>query len=987
MPELVQCPACRADTPAGSNRCLKCGSLLDLGDLTGESGVPAGWALDPRKGGGAHPAADTKFPPGSVLAGRYEILQILGEGGMGAVYQAKDRELDRLIALKVIRSELASRPEVLKRFKQELILARKVTHKNVVRIFDLGESEGTKFITMEFIEGRDLKSILDEKGKLPPEEAIAIMRQICRGLAAAHGEGVIHRDLKPQNIMVEASGRASIMDFGIARSIEQSGLTASGVMVGTPDYMSPEQAKGAGVDSRSDLFALGLIFYEMLTGKSAYIADTALGKLLKRTQERPAPPSKVDESVPQQLSEICVKCLEIDPNNRFQKAEDILKALDPEGSRSRDGVTSAGTLPGVGTLPLTWRQLAVAGAVFLVLASALVLYLHKRFAPPPAARAPITVLLADFDNKTRDPVFDGTLEPMMSIALEGAPFISAFERGSAHKVGAKLQPGATRLDEALARLVAVREGVNVVVAGDISQQSGEYRLSIRAVDAVNGKPIAAQTLSASSKEDVLPTLSKLATRVRSALGDTTPESAQLAAAETFTAGSLEAAHSYAEAQDFTWSGKWDDAIRSYSRAVELDPTFGRAYAGLAAMQDNLGHHEEAEKYYQLALAQIDRMTPREKFRTRGGYYLTLASRNPEKAIEEFSQLAKQYPADTVGIANLALAYFYKRDMPKALEEGRRAVENNPKNLVQRNNLALYAMYAGDFDAAAKEVQTLLQLNPGFAKGIAALALIQLAQGQIPQSTETYKKLQGLNPWGVSQAATGLADIALYEGRLANAADILEKGGSEDLTNKDSGSAANKLSTLATTRLAMGRKGPALAAAERALAQSHQEDVLYVVALVDLQAGAEAKARALAADLSKRTGPDPQAYAKLIEGEILLARGNAREALPVFEQAKKIADTWLGRFAIGRAYLAAGQFTEAYTEFETCQKRRGEATSVFLDDVPTYRYFPPVFYYFGRAQQGLKSAGATDSYKSFLSIKEKGDGDPLVADARRRLAAR
>jgi tetratricopeptide (TPR) repeat protein len=418
--------------------------------------------------------------------------------------------------------------------------------------------------------------------------------------------------------------------------------------------------------------------------------------------------------------------------------------------------------------------------------------------------------------------------------------------------------------------------------------------------------------------------------------------------------------------------------------VQLDPNFGRAYAGLAAMQNNLGHREEAVKYYQLALAQIDRMTPREKYRTRSGYYL--ATRDQEKAIEELSELVKQFPADSAGIANLALAYFYKRDMPRALEEGRRAVEINPKNVLQRDNLALYAMYAGDFDTAAREEEAVLQLNPSFAKGLATLALAQFAQGHIPQSTETYQRLQGLSAWGASQAATGLADIALYEGRFSNAAEILEKAVAGDLANKDAEGAANKLSTLAVTLAAMGRKGPAISAAERALAQSRPEGVLYVASLIYFEGGAEAKARALAAELGKRTEPDPQAYAKLVEGEILLAGGNAPEAIQAFEQARKIADTWPGRFALGRAYLAAGKFTEAYTEFETCQKRRGESTSVFLEDLPTYHYYPPILYYFGRAQEGLKSAGAADSYKSFLAIKEKSEADPLVADARRRFAS-
>src|SRR5580700_6952440 len=207
---------------------------------------------------------------GDVLGGRYEILQLLGEGGMGAVYKASDRELDRFVALKVIRRELASNPSILARFKQELLLAHQVTHRNVIRIYDLGEADGVKFITMEFIEGKDLRSLIKEKQKFAPEEAVEIIQQVCQALDAAHSVGVIHRDLKPQNIMRDGSGRILVMDFGLARTLEGDGMTQTGAIVGTMEYMSPEQALAKDLDQRSDLFALGLIFYELLTGEAPF---------------------------------------------------------------------------------------------------------------------------------------------------------------------------------------------------------------------------------------------------------------------------------------------------------------------------------------------------------------------------------------------------------------------------------------------------------------------------------------------------------------------------------------------------------------------------------------------------------------------------------------------------------------------------------------------------------------------------------------------
>ena len=240
-----------------------------------------------------------------ILSQRYEILQILGEGGMGAVYKAKDRELNRTVALKVIRADLAKHPAIIDRFKQELLLAHQVTHRNVIRIYDLGEAEGMKFITMEYIEGEDLRSLLLDNKKFAPAEAVEIMEQVCRALEAAHSVGVIHRDLKPQNIMQDKSGRIVVMDFGLARTLEGDGMTQTGALVGTMEYMSPEQALGKQLDQRSDLFALGLILYELLTGQMPFKAESAVASLIKRTQERAAPLSDHDNTHPAYAKQYC----------------------------------------------------------------------------------------------------------------------------------------------------------------------------------------------------------------------------------------------------------------------------------------------------------------------------------------------------------------------------------------------------------------------------------------------------------------------------------------------------------------------------------------------------------------------------------------------------------------------------------------------------------------------------------------------------------
>jgi serine/threonine protein kinase/tetratricopeptide (TPR) repeat protein len=297
-----------------------------------------GWSVPVQKLTATDPGA--ALEPGMMLGERYEILRSLGEGGMGAVYKARDHELDRMVALKVIRPELAGHPDILRRFKQELILARQVTHKNVVRIFDLGTADGRKFITMDFIEGRDLKSILNERGKLPAVEAVPIAQQICRGLEAAHVEGVVHRDLKPQNIMVDGAGRVWLMDFGLARSMELSGLTRTGVLMGTPDYMSPEQARAEKVDARSDLFSLGIIFFEMLTGRLPFQADTLMAKLLQRVQQRAVAVTEIDPTIPAGVSAVVAKCLEPDVTKRYQSIHEVLDDLIGDTKSMGSGTSS-----------------------------------------------------------------------------------------------------------------------------------------------------------------------------------------------------------------------------------------------------------------------------------------------------------------------------------------------------------------------------------------------------------------------------------------------------------------------------------------------------------------------------------------------------------------------------------------------------------------------------------------------------------------------
>ena len=933
-------------------------------------------------GSGFSSQSSSLLPPGAVLGQRYVILQILGQGGMGAVYKARDREVDRVVALKVIRPDLAGNAAIIDRFKQELVLSHQVTHKNVVRIYDLGEADGVKFITMEYIEGKDLRTLIQETTAFSPEEAVETMRQVCRALEAAHAVGVIHRDLKPQNIMRDNQGRVVVMDFGLARSLDSNdGMTQTGAVIGTMEYMSPEQGLGKPLDQRSDLFTVGLIFYELLTGKMPYKSDSALASLLKRTQERAAPVSQHNSKIPSALSNIVAKCLEPDLKTRYQHVVEVLSDLEAwQGKDAAVSLQFPAVKPWAQTVPWTWIG---AVAAVLVLAAAGFFYTRSRSGASSAQPAPVTLLVADFDNQTSDAVFDGTLEPTFNLALESASFINSFSRGQAHTVGAQLRPGTTALDEPLARLVAVREGIGAIIAGSVSRNGNGFKITSKAIDAVTGKTIAEAESEADNKEDVLRSVGKLAAHIRSALGDTTPESVQLAKAETYSTGSLEAAHEYAVAQDLQAAGKFQDAKEHYSKTIELDPDMGRAYAGRAAVMGTLGHRNESLKDYQMAMARIDRMTDREKYRTRGGYYLLV--REPKKAIEEYSALVKQFPSDDAGYSNLALSYFYLHDMTKAVEEGRHAVEIYPNEVFSRINVALYATYAGDFAAGAKEASAIVQGDPNNAYAYRALALSQFGEGKIADASNSYSKLGGLGADNASVASLGVADIALYQGRVSEAIATLDKGVAADMAQKDAASAATKLVAMAYANWLGGHDTQAVAAADRAVALDKETNVLFAAGRIYVDGGQPAKALSLASQLSNSIESDPQLYGKLLEGEARLKRGETKDAIRLFQAAQTLSDTWLGHFDLGRGYLEAGLFTEADSEFETCIKRNGEASAVFLDDLPTFRLLPPLYYYLGRAQEGLKSPAARDSYRKFVSLQEQGTG-PLLADARRRLAS-
>jgi tetratricopeptide (TPR) repeat protein/predicted Ser/Thr protein kinase len=742
----VECPYCHTQNPDDTETCVSCGKPIpkaesmapindggeivdvdsvdipeDAGDIddsgeytitpeevlsefrNGQTEAPSGTGQPPEPSETELPPAAAQptpppvnLQPGMTLGDRYRIEDVLGSGGMGAVYRARDLELDREVALKVIRPHLAEDQDIIKRFKQEIILSREVTHRNVVRIYDLGQADDIRFISMEYVEGTDLSHTLRKRGALPVEEAVSIVEQVCLALDAAHSEGVVHRDLKPQNIMTEPDGRVVVMDFGIARSLELSGMTATGSLLGTPDYMSPEQVKGERVDARADLFALGVILYQLLTGELPYKGETPMAAMYTRTQTRPPPIRDLNPELPGFLGDVVGRCLEIQIHRRYQSAREVLQDL----SSWRGGPTHMTLGPTMmrGLKPTTTKaqnllRIAIIGGaavVALALVVGGVMWVRSRSAAPATAEAQAVVAPADvvslailpFRNASEDAELSwlgSGLSEMLRTDVGQTASLRSVSSDRVHQIlrDLRIAPD-TSLEEVTLRRIAEFANADTVVWGQFVRLGELIRIdaTVRDFERHTTVPLSAEV---PNEQQLLRAVQELAQGVRDNLA-LSSEAVEEMGQQAFipSASSVVALRHYNEGLELMRQGNNLEAVTSLETAVEGDPNFALAHSELAQAYLQLGRGQKAEEAARTAVDLSDDLPTQER-------YLILAQsarveRDYEQGIDAYQNLLQTRPAD--GELNYELAVLYEEggSFDLAREHLQSALEADPQNL-------------------------------------------------------------------------------------------------------------------------------------------------------------------------------------------------------------------------------------------------------------------------------------------------------------------